>query len=245
MPASARPASALGQTSAAENGTRKFGLDARARLGEALSLTGSAWHEDYLGSDARRIAARGLIEYRGRDFSRARRPHLRRRPARRRPQRPLDHPPARRDQAASSTTGSSSTPRPSCRSAAGREHRLPGPPPARGPLRRDQRRQPDRQPTRSPTARQIDARTARIGFDLAPWAGARIARQRQPPEHRRIWPAQLRRLRPVAVAGARRALVGRLHARRQPDARRDRPGAGAQSAPSGGERRLRRRRPAR
>jgi uncharacterized repeat protein (TIGR01451 family) len=54
----------LGQTSGAEDGTRKFGLDARARLGEAWSLTASAWHEDYLGSDARRIAARALVEYR-------------------------------------------------------------------------------------------------------------------------------------------------------------------------------------
>jgi len=59
----------LGQTSGAENGTRKFGLDARARLGKAWSLTGSAWHEDYLGSEARRIAARLLVEYRTPDFA--------------------------------------------------------------------------------------------------------------------------------------------------------------------------------
>jgi uncharacterized repeat protein (TIGR01451 family) len=59
----------LGQTSAAENGTRKFGLDARARFGDSWSLIGSAWHEDYLGSDARRIAARGLIEYRRPDLA--------------------------------------------------------------------------------------------------------------------------------------------------------------------------------
>ena len=59
----------LGQTSGAENGTRKFGLDARARLGEAWSVTGSAWHEDYLGSEARRIAARLLVEYRTPDFA--------------------------------------------------------------------------------------------------------------------------------------------------------------------------------
>ncbi|HYD38303.1 MAG TPA: hypothetical protein VEA60_11855, partial [Allosphingosinicella sp.] len=54
----------LGQTSGAEDGTRKFGLDARFRLDEIWSLTGSAWHEDYLASDARRIAARALVEYR-------------------------------------------------------------------------------------------------------------------------------------------------------------------------------------
>ena len=59
----------LGQTSAAENGTRKFGLDARARFGDTWSLLGSAWHEDYLGSDARRIAARALVEYRRPDFT--------------------------------------------------------------------------------------------------------------------------------------------------------------------------------
>ena len=58
----------LGQTSAAENGTRKFGLDARARFGDTWSLVGSAWHEDYLGSDARRIAARALVEYRRPDL---------------------------------------------------------------------------------------------------------------------------------------------------------------------------------
>ncbi|HYW15747.1 MAG TPA: hypothetical protein VE891_06295 [Allosphingosinicella sp.] len=58
----------LGQTSAAENGTRKFGLDARARFGDTWSLIGSAWNEDYLGTDARRIAARALIEYRRPDL---------------------------------------------------------------------------------------------------------------------------------------------------------------------------------
>jgi uncharacterized repeat protein (TIGR01451 family) len=54
----------LGQISGAEDGTRKFGVDGRVRLGETWSFTGSAWHEDYLGSDARRTAARGLVEYR-------------------------------------------------------------------------------------------------------------------------------------------------------------------------------------
>ncbi|HEX8480598.1 MAG TPA: hypothetical protein VF650_01690 [Allosphingosinicella sp.] len=59
----------LGQTSAAEDGTRKVGMDARARLGETWSILASAWHEDYLGSDARRIAARTMIEYRTADFA--------------------------------------------------------------------------------------------------------------------------------------------------------------------------------
>lgn len=59
----------LGQTNAGENGTRKFGLDARARFGDGWSLAGSAWHEDYLGSEARRIAARALVEYRRPDLA--------------------------------------------------------------------------------------------------------------------------------------------------------------------------------
>jgi len=59
----------IGQLNASENGTRKIGLDARARLTETLSLTGSVWNEDYLGSAARRIAGRALIEYHGRLLS--------------------------------------------------------------------------------------------------------------------------------------------------------------------------------
>jgi uncharacterized repeat protein (TIGR01451 family) len=59
----------LGQTGGAENGTRKFGLDARARFGDTWSLVGSAWHEDYLATDARRIAARALVEYRRPDLA--------------------------------------------------------------------------------------------------------------------------------------------------------------------------------
>jgi uncharacterized repeat protein (TIGR01451 family) len=56
----------LGNLSPAESGTRKFGFDGRARFGEAWSLTASAWHETYLLSGARRIAGRALAEYRGR-----------------------------------------------------------------------------------------------------------------------------------------------------------------------------------
>ena len=59
----------VGQLNVSENGTFKVGVDARARFGETLSLTGSAWREDYLGSDASRTAGRALLEYRGRDFS--------------------------------------------------------------------------------------------------------------------------------------------------------------------------------
>jgi len=52
-----------GQLNSGENGTRKFGVDARLRATRKLSLTGSAWQEDYLDTGARRRAARALVEY--------------------------------------------------------------------------------------------------------------------------------------------------------------------------------------
>ena len=53
----------VGQQNGAENGTRKFGVDARLRAGKKLAVTGSAWQQDMLGSGARRRAARMLAEY--------------------------------------------------------------------------------------------------------------------------------------------------------------------------------------
>ncbi len=55
----------VGQLGASENGTRKFGADGRLRLSEQLSLIGSAWQESYLAGNARRQAGRAGIEYRG------------------------------------------------------------------------------------------------------------------------------------------------------------------------------------
>lgn len=52
-----------GQLNRGEDGTRKFGFDARLRATRTLALTGSAWQEDYPGTDARRRAARALVEY--------------------------------------------------------------------------------------------------------------------------------------------------------------------------------------
>lgn len=52
-----------GQLNGSENGTRKFGFDARVKAGRNLSVTGSAWQEDSLETGARRRAARALIEY--------------------------------------------------------------------------------------------------------------------------------------------------------------------------------------
>ncbi len=55
----------VGQTNAAENGARKIGVDGRVRVTEDLSLVGNVWQEDALGNDARRQAGRFLAEYRG------------------------------------------------------------------------------------------------------------------------------------------------------------------------------------
>jgi uncharacterized repeat protein (TIGR01451 family) len=54
----------VGQLNRSENGTRRFGFDGRVRLTEKLSVLGSAWQEDDLGSTARRQAARLQAEYR-------------------------------------------------------------------------------------------------------------------------------------------------------------------------------------
>jgi hypothetical protein len=54
----------IGQVNSSENGTRKFGVDGRLRVNQALSLTGSAYQEDYLNNAAKRQAGRLLAEYR-------------------------------------------------------------------------------------------------------------------------------------------------------------------------------------
>jgi len=164
----------VGQLNASENGTRKFGVDARARLGERLSLTGSVWHEDYLGSDARRIAGRALIEYRAQDFSgragltiaddrladgRGARSTILQLGATRRlfnNRLELD---AQTELPIGGDDESVDFParhRLSARFAVSRSVALIG-------------------SYEIANGETIDARTARIGFDLAPWAGARIA----------------------------------------------------------------------
>jgi uncharacterized repeat protein (TIGR01451 family) len=52
-----------GQLNGSENGTRKFGFDARLKASRTLSVAGSAWQEEYLDTGARRRAARALVEY--------------------------------------------------------------------------------------------------------------------------------------------------------------------------------------
>jgi len=53
----------VGQQNGAELGRRKFGVDARVKLAEQLSLLGSAWQDDSLVDDARRRAAQMQLGY--------------------------------------------------------------------------------------------------------------------------------------------------------------------------------------
>jgi uncharacterized repeat protein (TIGR01451 family) len=54
----------VGQQNLVEAGTRKIGLDGRIALTERLSITGTAWHQDMLASPATRIAGDARLEYR-------------------------------------------------------------------------------------------------------------------------------------------------------------------------------------
>ena len=54
----------VGQLSTAETGTQKFGVDGRVRITPDLSLVGSAWQERYLGTLAKRQAGQAKVEYR-------------------------------------------------------------------------------------------------------------------------------------------------------------------------------------
>jgi uncharacterized repeat protein (TIGR01451 family) len=54
----------VGQTSRSEIGARKYGVDARVRLSEAFSISALGYQEDYLETDARRRAASAELEYR-------------------------------------------------------------------------------------------------------------------------------------------------------------------------------------
>ncbi len=54
----------VGQTNASEIGTRKFGVDARVRLNDKLSASALGYQEEFLGNDTRRRVASAEIEYR-------------------------------------------------------------------------------------------------------------------------------------------------------------------------------------
>ncbi len=52
----------VGQQNIVEGGTRKFGLDGRLRVGSRLSVTGTAWHQDQLDTAGTRTAADVRLE---------------------------------------------------------------------------------------------------------------------------------------------------------------------------------------
>ena len=54
----------LGQQNIVDSGTRKFGFDGRIRLTERFSLTGTAWHQDDLEGTGTRSAGEARVEYR-------------------------------------------------------------------------------------------------------------------------------------------------------------------------------------
>jgi hypothetical protein len=54
----------VGQTNRSEIGTRKFGIDGRVRLTDKLSASTIAYQEEFFGSDTRRRVASAEIEYR-------------------------------------------------------------------------------------------------------------------------------------------------------------------------------------
>ena len=163
----------LGQINSAESATRKFGVDTRLRIKDNLSLAVTAYQENFLDSGARRRAATGEIEYRTKDTTlRAGLAHA-------------------NDRLSDGTTNKSTLVR------LGATQRLFG-----GKLELDAQTEfalggqddsIDFPARHSLTARyavtdsikiigayeiadgeNIDARTARVGVDVAPWDGARI-----------------------------------------------------------------------
>ncbi|MGE5722635.1 MAG: hypothetical protein ACM3YM_09255, partial [Sphingomonadales bacterium] len=164
----------VGQQNVSESGTLKFGVDGRLRIGQDWSFTGSAWREDYLASDARRIAGRGLIEYPGRnlaaragitiaddrlDDGRTAQSQILQLGATKRffgNRMELD---AQTEIPLGGKDGSVDFPA---------RHKLS----ARYSITKDVQLVGAYEIA---SGRNVDARTARVGFDLTPWAGARIA----------------------------------------------------------------------
>lgn len=162
----------VGQNNRSEVGTEKIGLDGRYRLTDKLSISAIGYHEDYIETGARRIAASTELEYRNEKSSlRAGLTHA-------------------NDKLADGSTNKSTLARiagshkltEKLELDAQTEFALGGQNesvdfPAR-------HRFGARYAIRSDIAlvgsyeiakgENIDARTARIGFDLAPWAGGRI-----------------------------------------------------------------------
>lgn len=162
----------LGQTNAVESGTRKFGFDARYNLSDAFSISGSGWFQNMLATSARRAAGRVLGEYRsGRSSARVglvfARDEL-----------------ADGDEANSTLLTVGGTTRllnGRVEIGADSEFLLSGSGSIDFPARHRVNgrfavnRWASLVASYEVSSGVVDARTARVGFDLAPWAGGRIA----------------------------------------------------------------------
>ena len=163
----------VGQTNRSEVGTRKFGVDGRIRLNDKLSVSAIGYQEEFMGNDTRRRVASTEFEYRhGTTTVRAGLTHA-------------------NDKLADGTTNTSTLAK-----LAGSQKLLDDKLELSAQTEfaiNDQDENIDfparhsvgaRYAIRSDialvgsyeiaTGENIDARTARIGFDLAPWAGGRI-----------------------------------------------------------------------
>ncbi|MFM2409914.1 MAG: hypothetical protein RL481_742, partial [Pseudomonadota bacterium] len=163
----------VGQTNQAEVGTEKFGVDTRYRLTDKLSVSAIGYQEDYIGTDARRIAGAAEIEYKNEKTSlRAGITHADDRLA---------------DGSSNRSTlarlgGSQKFFGDKLEVDAQTEFALGGEDesidfPARHRLGARYALRPDIQLVGSyeiAKGENIDARTARVGFDIAPWSGGRL-----------------------------------------------------------------------
>ncbi|NJM51269.1 MAG: DUF11 domain-containing protein, partial [Sphingomonadales bacterium] len=163
----------VGQQNLSEVGTRKYGVDARLRLNDHLSIAGLAYEEDYLDSNARRRAAATELEYRKDDTTlRAGLTHANDR---------LDDGSVNKSTIAK-VAGSQKLFDGKLELGAQTEFALGGQDesidfPARHTLSARYGITKDINLIGSyeiAKGENIDARTARLGFDVAPWAGGRI-----------------------------------------------------------------------
>jgi len=163
----------VGQQNRSEIGTRKFGVDGRVRLTEQLSASLIAYQEEFFGNDARRRAGIGEIEYRADETTfRAGLTHA-------------------RDALSNGTTNESTLARLGASQrfldgklelSAQTEFALGGKDesidfPARHSVSARYQIKSDIAVVAGyeiAKGENIDARTARIGFDVAPWAGGRV-----------------------------------------------------------------------
>jgi uncharacterized repeat protein (TIGR01451 family) len=162
----------VGQTNRSEVGTRKFGVDARMRVNDNLSISALGYQEDYLETDARRRAISAEAQYRsGNTTIRAGITHA-------------------NDQLADGSVNKSTIAKLAGSQKIGEKLELNAQTefavggqdssidfPARHSVGARYSLNKDIQLVGAyeiAKGENIDARTARLGFDLAPWAGGRI-----------------------------------------------------------------------